>query len=503
MKARQIFTLLAIVVPIAIGYTYLYWKPIIWSFIIVGPLIMLGIFDCIQTKRSIRRNFPVIGNLRYLLESFRPEIQQYFVETDTQGTPINRQFRSLIYSRAKNEIDTTPFGTKLNLYNPGYECMVHSLYPNKIEELDQHPRILFGGKDCKQPYSCSIFNISAMSYGALSSNAILALSKGAKLGNFAHNTGEGGISHYHIDGGGDLIWQIGTGYFGCRTLEGGFNAEKFSENANHPNVKMIEIKLSQGSKPGHGGILPASKNTEEIAKIRGVKPHTDVNSPPYHTAFNNPEELMYFIKKLRDLSNGKPIGFKLCIGSKSEFLELCDAMIDTDIRPDFITVDGGEGGTGASPVEFTNSIGMPLREGLAFVTDTLKRYKLKDEIRITASGKTISAFHIIRLLALGADTVNSARAMMMAIGCIQALKCHTNKCPVGVATQDKRLIRGLDVNNKYVRVANYHEKTIHALVELLAAAGLKEPNDIHRKHILHRTGPNQMISYTELYPEGA
>jgi len=501
MKPRETFIIIATLILSFIILIGFIWQPILWSLVFFIPLILIGIIDIIQKKHTIKKNFPVIGHFRYLLESFRPEIQQYFVETDMEGTPVNRIFRSLIYSRAKNENDTTPFGTKLDVYKVGYECMTHSLYPKKKNEVERNPIIKIGGKDCKQPYNSSILNISAMSFGALSQNAVLALNKGAKLGGFAHNTGEGGISPYHLEGGGDLIWQVGTGYFGCRTAGGNFCPDTFKKRALIENVKMIEIKLSQGAKPGHGGILPAAKNTEEIAKIRDVKPFTDVHSPPSHNAFENAEGLMYFIQQLRELSNGKPIGFKLCVGSKEEFVELCEAMQKTTISPDFITVDGGEGGTGAAPVEFSNSIGLPLREGLSFVVDTLKKYNLKNEIKVIASGKVFSAFHMMRLHALGADGINSARAMMMAIGCIQALQCNTNKCPVGVATQNKSLMKGLDVNDKYVRVANYHKKIIHSFTEMLVAAGISNPSEIQRKHILHRLGPNKMITYSELYPE--
>ena len=418
MKPREIFIRIAIFTLLIVGTISIFWKPILWSLIAFIPLLIIGIYDITQKKHAIKNNFPVIGRMRYLLESFRPEIQQYFVETDTEGTPINRMFRSLIYSRAKSENDTTPFGTKSDVYRVGYECMAHSMYPKHHDDVEQNPKILFGGNDCKQPYNSSILNISAMSFGSLSKNAVLALSKGAKLGGFAHNTGEGGLSPYHLEGGGDLIWQIGTGYFGCRTKDGNFCPDTFKKKALTENVKMIEIKLSQGAKPGHGGILPASKNTEEIAKIRDVKPHTDILSPPYHTAFNNAEGLLQFVKELRELSGGKPIGFKLCLGSKEEFIEVCEAMKKTQILPDFITVDGGEGGTGAAPVEFSNSIGLPLREGLSFVVNSLIEYKFKDQIKNIASGRVFSAFHMIRLIALGADTVNSARALMMVIGCI-------------------------------------------------------------------------------------
>lgn len=502
MKPREIFITTALVILLLISGISFLWKPVLWSLIFFVPVILVGISDIIQKKQAIKNNFPVIGHFRYILEKFRPEIMQYFVETDTEGAPINRMFRSLIYQRAKNTNDTTPFGTKSDVYRIGYECMAHSMYPRRAEEVGHNPRVLIGGPDCKQPYLASILNVSAMSFGALSQNAVLALNKGAKLGGFAHNTGEGGISPYHLEPSGDLIWQIGTGYFGCRKTDGEFCPDTFTKYALLDNVKMIEVKkLSQGAKPGHGGILPAAKNTEEIARIRHVKPFTDVLSPPYHTAFSDATGLMNFIRLLRTLSGGKPIGFKLCIGDKEEFIDLCKAMLETGITPDFITVDGGEGGTGAAPVEFSNSMGLPLRDGLAFVSNTLQEYGLKKDIKIIASGKIFTSFHIARVLALGADLCNSARAMMMALGCIQALQCNTNTCPVGVATQNKSLMKGLDVGDKAVRVANFHKNTIHSFVELLAATGLTSPDQLKRKHILHRTGPNNMAPYSELYPE--
>ena len=501
MNVRKIFISLAIVVLGGIGALSIAWPPILWVLILVIPLIVMGIMDMTQSKHTIKKNFPVIGRFRYLLESIRPEIMQYFVETDTEGTPINRLFRSLIYQRAKNVNDTTPFGTQMDVYKNGYEWMDHSIYAKNHDELDHNPRILVGGKDCKKPYSASVLNISAMSFGSLSDRAVLAMNGGAKKGNFAHNTGEGGISPYHKQPGGDLIWQIGTGYFGCRNKEGNFCPDTFKKNAIADNVKMIEIKISQGAKPGHGGILPASKNTEEIAKIRHVEPHTDVNSPPSHSAFNSPEGLIKFVKQLRDLSGGKPVGFKLCIGKKKEFEDICLAMITLDIKPDFITIDGGEGGTGAAPIEFSNSMGMPLRDGLSFAIDTLRGFDLKKDIKVIASGKILTGFHIARVIAIGADMVNSARAMMMAVGCIQALQCNTNTCPVGVATQDQKFIKGLDVKDKTERVYNFHHETVKSFIELMAAAGVCSPKDLSRKHINRRVSMSEIKMYSELYPE--
>ncbi len=500
MNARKIFFLISILTIAVISWISIYFSGILWSLVIIIPLIVLGIFDTLSKKHTIKSNFPVIGNFRYLLESIRPEIMQYFVETDTQGRPINRIFRSLVYQRAKDANDTIPFGTKMQIYNTGYEWMNHSMYASNEAEINHSPRVTIGGKDCSKPYSASILNISAMSYGSLSNRAVMAMNKGAYMGGFAQNTGEGGISQYHLKYGGDLIWQIGTGYFGCRNENGNFDVQKYRENALRPEVKMIELKLSQGAKPGHGGILPASKNTEEIAAIRGVKPHTTVYSPPSHSTFQDAKGLLDFIKILRDESEGKPVGFKLCVGKKEEFIDICEAMIETKIYPDFITVDGGEGGTGAAPVEFSNSIGMPLRDGLAFVYNTLVKYNLKKEIKIIASGKIISAFHIARILALGADLVNSARAMMLAAGCIQALKCNTNTCPVGVATQNKDLIKGLDVDDKARRVANYHDETLKSFAELIAAAGLKSHEELERKHINRRVSYSEVLTYEEIFP---
>ncbi|MFD1616328.1 FMN-binding glutamate synthase family protein [Gelatiniphilus marinus] len=507
MKVREIFILTSIATVALISTIAFFWSPILWLFLLVAPLVVMGVIDILQKKHTIRRNFPLIGRFRYMLESIRPEIMQYFVETDTEGRPLNRILRTLVYRRAKGRNDTEPFGTQLNIYHAGYEWLEHSMYAkNNPKDIGEFPRLIIGGKDCKQPYSSSLLNISAMSFGSLSKNAVLALNKGAKMGNFAHNTGEGGISDYHLKYGGDLIWQIGTGYFGCRKDDGSFNEATFRENALRPQVKMIEIKLSQGAKPGHGGILPAIKNTEEIARIRHIKPGVAVHSPPSHSAFSDPIQFMYFIKNLRDLSDGKPIGFKLCLGRKQEFMDFCEAMIFTGITPDFITVDGGEGGTGAAPVEFSNSMGMPLREGLIFVHDTLVGFGLRKDIKVIVAGKIISGFHMARAIALGADGCNSARAMMLSIGCIQALQCNNNTCPVGVATQNPSLVKGLVVEDKASRAHKYHEATIHSFLELVAAAGLNSPDELERGHISKRVGLYNVKTYEEIYPymqEGA
>ena len=482
---------------VSLGY---FWHWVWFLGIIILPIVVIGIMDLTQTKHSIIRNFPVIGRMRWWAEWLRPKVYQYFIESDTDGAPFNRLSRNVIYQRAKKVNDTTPFGTQLDVYQTGYEWLNHSIAPTPFEKVNHNPRIVVGGPDCKQRYAASIFNVSAMSYGSLSKNAIMALNGGAKIGGFAHNTGEGGLSPYHLQPGGDVIWQIGTGYFSTRNVDGSFSYEAFEERAKLPNVKMIEIKLSQGAKPGHGGILPASKVTDEIAKIRLVEKGKDVLSPPYHTAFSTPLELVGFIKRLRDLSGGKPIGFKLCIGQKSQFISICKAIVKTNIMPDFITVDGGEGGTGAAPLEFSNSVGMPLRDALAFVYDTLNGFGIKKHIKIIASGKVHTGFDLVKNISLGADMCNGARAMMLSLGCIQALECNTNTCPTGVATQNPKLYNGLNVDDKKVRVANYHHETIKAAVELMAAAGIDHPERLHRSHIYRRVSANQIQTYAEMYP---
>lgn len=473
------------------------WQPFYWSFLIVTPLTLVGIRDATQKRRAVLRNFPVIGHFRYLFEMIRPEMYQYFIESDTDGAPINRENRSLIYQRAKGELDTLPFGTQRDVYADGYEWVNHSL--NARPAVHEAPRVVIGEGTCAKPYAASLLNISAMSYGALSKNAILALSRGARDGGFAHNTGEGGISPYHIQGGADLVWQIGTGYFGCRTADGQFDEERFREKAMADQVKMIEVKLSQGAKPGHGGILPAAKVTPEIAEIRHVPLGQDVLSPPAHTAFSDPIGLLKFLRRLRELSGGKPVGFKLCVGDKTEFLAICKAMVETRIHPDFITVDGGEGGTGAAPLEFSNSIGMPLSEGLVFVHNALVGFDLRPQIKLIASGKIVSGFNMAARMALGADLCFSARAMMIAIGCIQARRCNSNHCPVGVATQNPGLVAGLDPEDKAKRVHRYHHETVHSLLEIVGATGLTNPSDLTPDLFHRRIGPSDVRCFDEIY----
>jgi glutamate synthase domain-containing protein 2 len=503
---RKIFIIGSVAVTALILIWSYWWIDVLLLFVVVAPLIYMGVMDMIQTRQSIRRNFPLLGRLRYVFEDMRPKIQQYFVENDTDGAPINRIDRSVIYQRAKKQIDTTPFGTQLNVYAEGYEWLNHSISPLDFHTMEHHPRVRIGNKDCKQPYDASILNISAMSFGSLSGNAVESLNAGAKIGGFAHNTGEGGISPHHLKNGGDLIWQVGTGYFGARDEAGNFSPAAFKENASRPEVKMIELKLSQGAKPGHGGILPAKKNTPEIAAIRLVKPYTTVFSPPFHSAFSTPREMMIFIQKMRELSGGKPVGFKLCVGRKSEFISICKAMIELDIYPDFITVDGGEGGTGAAPPEFSNFVGTPLLDGLAFVDNILRGFNIRHHIKIDCSGKILTGFHMVRAISLGADLCNSARAMMMALGCIQALECNKNSCPAGVATQDPSLMKGLVVEDKKARVANFHKHTVESFVELLGAAGIDHPRKLNRHQISRRVFMNEVKTLEEIYPsveEGA
>lgn len=498
MTVRQYFQIFAVTVPVILLALALLWPPVAWLFVVVIPVIVMGLQDMLQTRQTVRRLHPFVGRFRYLLESIRTEIQQYFVESDTSGAPFPREFRSLVYQRAKGDRDTRPFGTIFDVNRPGYEWINHSIVPR--HPLAEQPRVRFGGKDCSKPYLASPLNISAMSYGSLSHNAIRALNKGAKIGGFAHNTGEGSLSPYHLEAGGDIIWQIGTGYFGCRDPDGNFDPELFQTNACRDAVKMIEIKLSQGAKPGHGGILPAAKLTEEIARIRHVPMGVDVISPASHSAFSTPVELLHYVASLRKLSGGKPVGFKLCIGRRDQFLSICKAMLDTGITPDFITVDGGEGGTGAAPTEMTNSVGTPLRDGLVFVNQALIGIGLRDQIRIIASGKIISAFHLLRVIALGADTANSARGMMMALGCIQARSCNTDKCPTGIATTNPHRAKGLVVADKARRVANFHGATICNLLELLGAAGLESLDELEPAHINRRIEGSNIKTYAQLYP---
>jgi glutamate synthase domain-containing protein 2 len=466
------------------------------STVMLSGLSLLGIADVLQAKQAIRRNYPILSHLRFLFEEIRPEIRQYFLEGDNEEIPFSRQQRAIVYQRAKNTVDKRAFGTQLDVYQANYEWINHSIMPSTPQGPDFRVQI---GSQSTQKYSASVFNISAMSFGALSANAIRALNKGAKQGGFYHDTGEGSISRYHREHGGDLVWEIGSGYFGCRNPDGSFSESMFTENALAENVKMIELKLSQGAKPGHGGVLPGAKVTPEIAEARGVMVGEDCVSPARHSAFDSPITMLQFIARLRALSGGKPIGFKLAIGHPWEFFALCKAMQQTGIVPDFIVVDGGEGGTGAAPLEFTDHVGAPLREGLLLVHNTLVGLNLRDQIKIGASGKVITAFDVARTMALGADWCNAARGFMFSLGCIQAQVCHTGKCPTGVTTQDPQRQRALDVPDKSERVFQFHRNTLHALQELVAAAGLQHPSEIGPEHIIRRVSSTEVRSLASLH----
>jgi len=470
---------------------------------VMGCYWWLGMKD-IGSDQAVRRNFPVLGHLRYILESIRPEIRQYFIESDTEATPFSRERRGAVYKRAKGLDATVSFGTRGNVYEDGYEFIAHSNLGPAPLASEEKCRVLVGPR-CRQPYSASLLNVSAMSYGALSKNAILALNGAAKAGGFYHNTGEGGISPFHKEPGGDIVWNIGTGYFGCRTHDGRFNEDMFMKNASHETVRMLEVKLSQGAKPGHGGLLPASKLTAELAEIRGIPMGTDCHSPSTHNAFHGPAGLIEFMARLREMS-GKPVGFKLCVGSVEETASIVRAMHELQDWPDFITVDGGEGGTGAAPFEFTTHVGFPLREGLVIVDDLLRGAGMRDKVRIICSGKVTSGFGIVKNLALGADFCNSARAMLFALGCIQALKCNTNKCPTGITTQDPTLMQGLVVQSKVERVRTYQQSVVRTSAELIAASGCRGPSEVTRRHVIQRVDNAWLRSYADMYPmvpEGA
>jgi glutamate synthase domain-containing protein 2 len=467
-----------------------------WECVVIpGCLLLLGLRDAMQTKHSILKNYPVIGHIRYLIEALRPALRQYLVESDLEEAPFSRAQRSVVYQRAKNTVDSRAFGTELNVNQVGHEFLVHSLKPTVIENQDF--RVVIGANRAK-PYAMSVFNISAMSFGALSANAIKALNRGARMGGFAHDTGEGSLSKHHIAEGGDIIWEVASGYFGCRTEDGRFDPAAFSRLAALDQVKMIEIKLSQGAKPGHGGVLPAAKITPEIAETRGIPMGKDCVSPSSHSEFSTPVELLQFVERLRTLSGGKPTGFKLCVGQPHEFMAIAKAMLETRILPDFIVVDGAEGGTGAAPLEFADHVGLPLQEGLRLVHNTLIGAGLRDQIRLGASGKIITSFDIARVIALGADYCNSARAFMFAVGCVAAQECASNRCPTGVATQDPKRQEALVVPDKAERVYHFHHNTLHALKELLQAAGLRSPAELRLHHVMRRVSTFQVEPLSNL-----
>ena len=501
LRARFIIYTSVLLITAILLLDFICWSS---SFYVAIPLLLsaalsaIGLYDLFQTGHAVLRNYPLTAHIRFILEEIRPEIRQYFLESEKDGTPFSRDKRAIVYQRSKQALDKRPFGTQNDVYASGYEWLHHSIAP-KLAAREPF-RVVIGGPDCSKPYSASVFNISALSFGALSANAIRSLNIGAKKGNFAHDTGEGGYSSYHRENGGDIIWEIGSGYFGCRNDDGTFCVEKFEQAAQCGQVKMVELKLSQGAKPGHGGVLPGAKVSAEIAATRGVSAGVDCISPSRHSAFSTPIEMMEFVVTMRHLSGGKPVGFKLCIGHPWELLAICKAMLETEIYPDFIAVDGKEGGTGAAPLEFVDHIGMPLREGLNFVHNALIGINARDRTKLGASGKIVSAFDIARVMALGADWCNSARGFMFALGCIQSQSCHTDRCPTGVATQDRTRQRALVVADKSERVFNFHHATVESLAALVAAAGLDHPTEFRPAHFSRRVSANEAMSFAELYP---
>ncbi len=492
----------AILIAVAIGLMLAFPGQTWWLLplaLVCLASVLTGLHDLRQTRHAVLRNYPVAAHLRFLLESIRPEMRQYFFEGDKDGTPFPRDKRAIVYQRAKRDLDKRPFGTQYDVYEEQYEWLHHSIVPNTPLPHEALRTLVGGGT--AQPYSASLLNISAMSYGSLSANAIRALNKGAKAGDFFHDTGEGGVSPYHREHGGDLVWELGSGYFCARSPDGRFDPARFAEVAADPQIRMVELKLSQGAKPGHGGVLPAAKVTPEIAAIRGIPMGQDCISPARHSAFSTPVGLLEFIAQMRELSGGKPAGFKLCIGHPWEFMAICKAMLATGITPDFIVVDGKEGGTGAAPLEFMDHVGQPLRDGLSFVHNALVGIGLRDRVRIGASGKITSAFDMARVMALGADWCNAARGFMFAVGCIQAQSCHTGACPTGVATQDPLRQRAIHVPDKAERVAGFHRNTLHALAELVAAAGLAHPSELRPHHFLRRASSDRVISLADQYEQ--
>ena len=494
---RYLPWLLSLIASVLCAVATTYWSGALWPTLLFALAAGLGSWDMLQRRHNLRRNYPLSARLRWLFEAIRPELRQYLFESETDGRPFSREQRSLVYERAKNDNDKQPFGTLQDVYAADHEWINHSAMPR--EKSAQPYRVQVGGPHCAQPYSASVFNISAMSFGSLSANAIRALNQGARLGAFYHDSGEGGISPYHLEHGGDLVWEIGSGYFGCRDQHGQFDPARFADMAMRPEVRMIEIKLSQGAKPGHGGVLPGSKVSREIALTRGIAEARDCISPPCHSAFSSPLEMMHFVAQLRELCASKPIGLKLCIGHTSEFMSMVKAMLETGIVPDFIVIDGAEGGTGAAPLELTNHVGTPLREGLVLAQNVLVGAGLRDQLKLAAAGKITSASRLAFNLALGADWCNAARGFMLALGCVQSLSCHTDRCPTGVATQDSMRQRALDVSDKAQRVHNFHRHTVDALIEIVAAAGLDHPHALSPHHLYRRNGPGQVASAAEFY----
>lgn len=495
MKRTIVYAILLLLVVIALAGWY--WRPFFWAFLVLAPIGLVAAWDLFQQRHTLLRNYPIFGRIRYILEDFRHQIRQYFIEGDREEVPFSRVQRNIVYQRAKGADDSIPFGKLINVYEPGYEWLEHSMAP--CEPVEDEPRLTVGNGQCERPYSASRFNISAMSFGSLSSNAILALNMGAKMGGFYHDTGEGGISDYHREHGGDLVWEIGTGYFGCRTRDGRFDPELFEAAATQAQVKMIELKLSQGAKPGGGGLLPGRKVSPEIAEARWIPVGQDCHSPAAHPEFATPVEMLEFLQRLRELSAGKPVGFKLCIGRRHEFLAVCKAMEKTGIVPDFVTVDGSEGGTGAAPPELTQSLGLGLRDGLIFVHNALVGSGLRDDVKVICAGKVVTGFDMAAKIAMGADICNSARGMMFALGCIQARVCNKNICPTGITTQDPWRVHGLSVADKAPRVANYHSQTIRHFLMVLAACGMRRAEELQPDLLWRRVSQTESRNYRELY----
>lgn len=495
MKRTVVYAILLLLTVVAVaGWR---WRPFLWAFVVLAPIGLLVCWDLLQRRHTLLRNYPVFGRIRYILEDFRHQIRQYFIEGDREEVPFSRVQRNIVYQRAKGAMDSIPFGKLVNVYEPGYEWLEHSMEP--FEPSAEEPRVQVGNDQCERPYSASRFNISAMSFGSLSSNAIRALNMGARIGGFYHDTGEGGISPYHREHGGDLVWEIGTGYFGCRTDDGRFDPELFEVSATRAQVRMVELKLSQGAKPGGGGLLPGIKVTREIAETRKVPAGRDCHSPAAHREFSTPVELLEFLRRLRALCGGKPVGFKFCVGRRTEFLAVCKAMLETGIVPDFITVDGSEGGTGAAPPELTQSLGMGLRDGLVFVHNALVGVGLRDRVRVICAGKVVTGFDMAAKIAMGADICNSARGMMFALGCIQARACNKDICPTGITTQDPWRVHGLVVSDKGPRVARYHGGTIHHFLLVLAACGLRDPGELKPELLWRRISHTEARNYRQLY----
>lgn len=497
MSRYAVFAIVALSFLVAVAMVVLGMHGWIIPAVALGALTAVGVWDMVQSRSTLRRNYPLTAHIRYGLESFGPEIRQYFIQSDTEKVPFSREQRALVYQRAKGVSDVLPFGSVQNMYGSSYEWINHSIVPSAHHDHDY--RIVIGA-GCSLPYSASVFNISAMSFGSLSANAIRALNGGAKRGGFYHDTGEGSVSPYHREAGGDLVWEIGSGYFGCRDADGRFDPERFARVARDSQIRMVELKLSQGAKPGHGGVLPAAKVSREISETRGVPMGVDCVSPARHSVFETPVGLLRFVAQMRQLSGGKPAGFKLAIGHPWEWFGIAKAMHETGLLPDFIVVDGAEGGTGAAPAEFIDHVGVPMHEALLLVHNTLVGLGLRDRIKLGAAGQVVSAIDLARTLALGADWCNAARGFMFALGCIQSMSCHTDHCPTGIATQDPDRWRKLDVPDKTTRVAQFHQNTLKALRDLLCAAGLEHPDQLGPEHILRRVSATEIRTYRELFP---